>query len=238
MAGVLSPNRSTVPQDYYSGERPEILALVPWSASHVLELGCAEGGLGLSIKRRQGARVVGLEYSSNAAQVARGRLDEVIQADIDEYAFDWPPGTFDCIVAGDVIEHLKDPWRTLDHLRRILQPNGHLIVSIPNAANLRILHQLATGWFNYEDAGLLDRTHLRFFTRKTFEQALMSAGFMVVLVDPIYDPIYHTLPETVRTQGGQVSLPSIRIECPDAQALNDIMAYQLLFVGTPSPLPS
>lgn len=237
MADVLSPNRSTVPQDYYKCERPEILALVPWNAAHVLELGCAEGGLGQSIKQRQSARVVGIEYSSAAAKVAEGKLDEVIHTDIDEYAFDWPNGTFDCIIAGDVIEHLKDPWRVLSDLKRILNPNGHLIVSIPNAANLRIIHQLATGWFNYEDSGLLDRTHLRFFTRNTFEQALISAGFMVVAVDPIFDAVYYTLPEQVRTSGGRIDLPRLHIECPDVQALTDIMAFQLLFVATPNPFP-
>ncbi len=94
---------------YYDFARPEVLALVPWSARHVLELGCGAGRLGEALKSRQPAHVVGIEFVPAAAGQARGRLDEVYEGDVEELDLDFGQDAFDCVICGDVLEHLREP---------------------------------------------------------------------------------------------------------------------------------
>lgn len=222
----------TSTESYYAHPRPEILDVVPLDVVKVLELGCASGEFGATLKLRQPlTRITGLEFNTHAAELAKTRLDEVITTDIDSYQFTWEPGTFDCVIAADVLEHLRDPWRVLGMVRQVLSDAGCLIVSIPNAANHNILWQLANGRFDYVDEGLLDRTHLRFFTRQTFSEALDAAGFTITSVTPIFDDIYQNIPEDLKTKGGQFTLGTVQVNCPDALAVENLMAYQIIFVA-------
>jgi 2-polyprenyl-3-methyl-5-hydroxy-6-metoxy-1,4-benzoquinol methylase len=124
--------------------------------------------------------VAGVELDERAAAEARGRLDEVACADLDMFAFPYPAESFDAVVAADVLEHVRDPWGLLARIRPVLKPGGRLIASVPNVKYLPVLARLILrDDFGYRDAGVLDRTHLRFFTATTARSMLADSGFAV-----------------------------------------------------------
>jgi trans-aconitate methyltransferase len=149
----------------------------------VLDLGCFCGGTGRWLKQRfPGCQVVGIEMLAEAAALAAEAYDRVLIGTLEQVDFsqnDLAPGSFDAIVAADVLEHLFNPWQALQRLRPLLAPGGVLYVSLPNVRNLRVLADLARGHFDYAGAGILDVTHIRFFTRKTAVQLLEQTGFVV-----------------------------------------------------------
>jgi 2-polyprenyl-3-methyl-5-hydroxy-6-metoxy-1,4-benzoquinol methylase len=134
----------------------------------VLELGGAAGMFGSVLKlRHPKAHVTGIEAGRAAAGVASTRLDRVICArveDVDFAAQGIAHGEFDLVIAGDILEHLPNPWATLVSLHPLIAPGGRLLASIPNVRNLQVIEGLVVkGRFNYAERGLLDVTHLRFF---------------------------------------------------------------------------
>ncbi|HEX9408532.1 MAG TPA: class I SAM-dependent methyltransferase [Methylomirabilota bacterium] len=142
-----------------------------------LDVGAADGFLA-ELLTRQGWQVTALERDPAQAAKARGRCHEVIVADLDSAA---PrlEGAFDAIVYGDVLEHLSDPLPVLVALNRSLAPGGRVIVSVPNVAHLWVRLSLLLGRWDYGDRGILDRTHLRFFTRRSFLRFLGDAGLNI-----------------------------------------------------------
>ncbi len=171
-----SPSRpSHAVSDYHSFARPEVVALVPESARRVLDVGCGAGRLGEAVKARQSAHVTGVEYDEFAAAAARERLDDVVQGDAETVEF--PPASFDCVVCADVLEHLRDPDALLRRVREWLAPGGVLVTSLPNVRHNTVVRALLEGNWTYESAGLLDETHLRFFTRREIGKMLFRAGF-------------------------------------------------------------
>ncbi|QJD31430.1 methyltransferase domain-containing protein [Methylococcus geothermalis] len=168
--------------------RPEIQHHIPPGPHRVLDVGCGEGIFGESIKQLGKAEeVVGIELDQYAAEAARSRLDRVICGDLE--TFDWDglglaKGAFDYVVCGDVLEHLKDPWDALRRLSTLLKENGRLIASIPNVRHWSVtLPLLFLGAWNYAPRGILDRTHLRFFTRRTACRMFMEAGLQIERCD-------------------------------------------------------
>jgi len=130
----------------------------------------------------------GVEVVAEVAEQARGNpaLDRVFSGDIAEVIGELPRESFSHIVAGDVLEHLVDPWSVLDSLRQCLEPGGQFICSIPNIRNFSfILQLLFRRRFEYRDSGVMDRTHLRFFTRKDIEIMFRDAGFSQVEIGPV-----------------------------------------------------
>jgi 2-polyprenyl-3-methyl-5-hydroxy-6-metoxy-1,4-benzoquinol methylase len=144
----------------------------------VLEIGCSGGGTGALIKEQLGVPYyAGVELMAEAAQEAAPRIDWVKCDNIEDMIAqgrlgELPEGKFDAILFLDVLEHLYNPWEVCNQMRRLLNPNGLLIGSIPNAGNLYVLWKLMRDQFEYEDEGLLDRTHLRFFTLQTIKNML------------------------------------------------------------------
>jgi GT2 family glycosyltransferase/2-polyprenyl-3-methyl-5-hydroxy-6-metoxy-1,4-benzoquinol methylase len=168
--------------DYYEHARPELVALVRDDARRVLDVGCAAGAFGAELKRHGAREVVGIERDPVAAMAARARLDEVLEADLDELVqLPWPEGSFDCIVCADVLEHLREPARVLTLLGRYLAPGGRLIASIPNVRHTNVLLPLlVSGRWQYADEGILDRTHLRFFTAEEIVALFAECGYVPV----------------------------------------------------------
>lgn len=164
---------------YYGKPRPEVAALVPESARDVLDVGCAGGGLGRTVKAlRPDARVRGVEPVADAAAIARTVLDDVAVGTAESpLPAAWPRP--DCVIFSDVLEHTTDPWAVLRRWRADLAPGGTLVISLPNVAHESVLRQLRRGRFDYDDEGVLDRTHLRFFTRATAIELVESCGFEV-----------------------------------------------------------
>lgn len=163
--------------------RQDLLDRVDIDAKSVLEFGCGEAPLGEALKKRQRCRVVGIELDADAAAIAKKRIDEVYRGDVREIVsllhekFDW-------IIGGDIVEHLDEPWSFLAELRRLSNPGGHLLLSLPNLANASIVADLLQGRFDYAYMGLTCVGHLRFFTRQAIEDMLTIAGWTVERIDP------------------------------------------------------
>jgi GT2 family glycosyltransferase/2-polyprenyl-3-methyl-5-hydroxy-6-metoxy-1,4-benzoquinol methylase len=175
---LVSEHRSSPAAGYYEFTRPEVIALIPTTARNVLELGCAGGALGAALKQRQPCRVTGLEYVAEVAQRAEPRLDRVLVGDCEALDLDalFQPGEFDCVVAADVLEHLRDPELFLQRLKPFLAPEATIVASIPNVRNVHVLKSVVEGYWTYQDAGILDRTHLRFFTRREIDAMFARLG--------------------------------------------------------------
>jgi SAM-dependent methyltransferase len=149
--------------------------------SRVLELGPATGYMSRVFSER-GCTVVGIEFDAGMAERAAEFCERMIVGDLDTLDLEAELGDdrFDAIVAADVIEHLKDPLGALQRLRRFLKEDGCFVISIPNVAHGSVRLALLFGRFEYRTRGLLDSTHLHFFTRETFERQLDEAGLDLV----------------------------------------------------------
>lgn len=165
-----------LPLDYLS-PRTEVARLVPRSARCVLDVGCSGGALGESL-RALGARVTGVELDPRLAALAAEVLDGVVvgdAADVLSSGRGLDPDGYDCIIAADCLEHLADPWTALRDAARRLRPGGRIILSVPNVRHWSTLWALgARGTWPLRDSGIHDRTHLRFFTRRSVVDLLGS----------------------------------------------------------------
>ncbi|MBI3541773.1 MAG: class I SAM-dependent methyltransferase, partial [Deltaproteobacteria bacterium] len=174
--------------DYYSQPRAEMLEFVPEGAASVLDVGCGDGAFGASLKARGVASVWGVELNPKAARAATARLDRVFEGGIEATLTQLPDGRFDCITMNDVLEHLVDPYALLAAIKAKLAPGGVLVASIPNVRYLYNLWNLVVRrQWRYEDAGVLDRTHLRFFTKSSIEEMFDEQGFELVALEPIHE---------------------------------------------------
>jgi O-antigen biosynthesis protein len=153
-------------------------------ATRVADLGCGPGTLARQFQER-GCSVTGVEIDAGSAAEARPYCDELIVADLEamDLAAAFSPGSFDAVIFADVIEHLKDPRRVLNQVRDLLSPGGCIIVSVPNVAHVSVRLELLKGQFSYEETGILDDTHLRYYTRSSITDLLQSCGYMVELMD-------------------------------------------------------
>ena len=177
-------------KNYYRHIRTEMIEGIPAGEHRVLEVGCAEGATGAGLKKSGCAsEVVGIEMSPEAAAVARQRLDRVICGDLEKLNFqelDFTDNSFDYIICGDVLEHLNDPWHQLRRLLKLLKSGGKIIVSLPNIRYYEVSFPLVfRGDWTYTESGILDSTHLRFFTKKTSVQMLSKAGLSEITCDPL-----------------------------------------------------
>ncbi len=211
---------------YFRYPRADVVELVPRDRVRILDVGCAAGLVGEALKRRQPCEVVGIEREPAAAAEARRRLDEVIVADLEDATLDWPARLggrhFDCVIYADVLEHLRDPWSLLAAQRALLAPGGVLVVSVPNVRHYRVVLGLLRGRWRYEDEGVLDRTHLRFFTRASLLELLAGAGYrMTELRREIHAS------RGARWLGGLCS-----------RASRDFLARQFLVLAVPFDAPS
>jgi methionine biosynthesis protein MetW len=149
--------------------------------ARVLDVGCAEGYLAKVLRERLGCEVVGVEADPDAAARARRWCADVVVGDVEsEEVRSRVKGTFDRILCGDVLEHLRDPGAVLAWARERLAQEGLLVVSLPNVAHWDARRHLLLGRFPQEDHGLFDRTHLRFYTRAGAHELIESAGLRVV----------------------------------------------------------
>jgi 2-polyprenyl-3-methyl-5-hydroxy-6-metoxy-1,4-benzoquinol methylase len=157
-----------------------VMGLVPPGA-RVLEFGCATGYMSEALKTRLGCSVTGVELFAEAAEYARAHCNRVILGDAENLDFNHLLGAdrFDAILFADVLEHLRDPGAVLVRVRPFLADDGAVIASIPNVAHGSVRLALLHGEFRYRDVGLLDRTHLRFFTRDSIQDLFEASGYVV-----------------------------------------------------------
>jgi 2-polyprenyl-3-methyl-5-hydroxy-6-metoxy-1,4-benzoquinol methylase len=163
------------------GAHGKMLSLVP-PGSHVLDAGCSSGYLAEQLVAR-GCAVTGLELDPEAARLAERWCERVLVGDVERIDLDLEPSTFDVVLCGDILEHLRDPRAALARWRPLLRPGGTLVLSTPNIANWSIRVALLFGSFRYTDRGILDRTHAHLFTRKSLLESLRLAGYRAVVED-------------------------------------------------------
>ena len=171
-------------QGYHDLLRQEILALIPQNAKSILDLGCGTGELGKALKQRQSCLVDGIEINKEAANAAKQNLDHVFTDNLNRFDPSFLSRKYDTLIFADILEHLIAPWLVLKKFTSVLEDNGVVIASIPNIAHPWIVSQLQKGLFRYELAGLLDVTHLRFFTKTTIGQLFYKAGLKITEITP------------------------------------------------------
>ncbi|MDB9411859.1 methyltransferase domain-containing protein [Microcystis aeruginosa] len=181
--------------------------------TRVIDFGCATGYLAYLLKRK-GCVVTGVEINEQAASIAEEYCERVIVCDLDitRLLDILPKQTFDVAVFGDVLEHLRDPWRILQETKELLLPQGYVVASIPNIAHGAIRLSLLQGKFDYQELGILDNTHLRFFTRKTVEELFEKSGYLSEIVDRTHLPILENSP----------LIPSLELNHLDNKLVEDI----------------
>lgn len=179
---------------YFGNARHDIVRRLTTNAtSAVLELGCGAGGTGAAaLAAGKAGRYTGIELSPKAAAAARQRLTEVIEANVEELDLSSYANQFDALIISEVLEHLTDPWRVVRDLAGCLRPGGQVFASSPNIAQWKMLRSLLLGQFDYEASGLMDRTHLRWFTPKSYRTMFEEAGFRTISIDALVPPALRT----------------------------------------------
>ena len=198
------------------------VALVGHNKS-VLELGCATGHVTRAMVDR-GCKVVGIELDAAAATVAETWAERVVAGDIDrgEVWDQIDDESFDVVLCGDVLEHLRDPLDALRSAVRKLKPDGYVVTSLPNVAHGDVRMLLLGGSFRYREVGLLDRTHLRFFTLETIRELLRDAGLLVVDTKRVVVPLFGTELEVERDGIPQATVDGI-LSDPEAETYQFVM---------------
>ncbi len=164
-----------------------MLGFLPQKASRILEVGCGSGSFGVILKDRfKDAELVGIENNLKAAKLARGVFDQVWEGDVNEVVRQNSDQKFDLVVFNDILEHLIDPWTCLLLTKKLLTDKGIVMASIPNIRFWPVLSDLLfQGDWRYRDAGVMDNSHLRFFTKKSIQRLFLESGFHIVTIEGI-----------------------------------------------------
>jgi 2-polyprenyl-3-methyl-5-hydroxy-6-metoxy-1,4-benzoquinol methylase len=161
---------------------PDLLKFIPIESKKIIEVGCSSGALAREFKKNKSdCWWFGVEIDPMYAEIAKRHCDETMTLDIENApeSFWEETKNADCWIFGDTLEHLKDPWSILKLIRAKISQTGSVVACIPNAQHWSLQARLSIGDFRYETSGLLDRTHLRWFTRQTIIEMLEQSGFQL-----------------------------------------------------------
>ncbi|MFH1624074.1 MAG: glycosyltransferase [Pseudomonadota bacterium] len=242
MAGKRKPKEFISPVSYekrdaayYSHVRQDLPSMITGEPRKILEVGCAEGTMGESIKQRFDCEYVGLELNREWAFKAEKRLDRVIVADVEKVDlkdYGIRDKHFDYIIFGDILEHLYDPWSVLYRFKQILKDDGYILASIPNARNFKMIELLTGGHWPYQDEGVLDSTHLRFFTLHGIKNMFTNCGYAIEDIISIqgknFDP--NKIEDTANLDSPNMTIKNVSKE--DVIELN---TFQFLIKARPTP---
>jgi O-antigen biosynthesis protein len=184
--------------DYHQFLDPQLADLFVQPPKLMLDIGCAAGQFGALVKQKYPqTRVIGVELNKAAAAAARQKLDHVFEQKIEDIDFaeaGIAPGSIDAVILADVLEHLYDPWRVMLGLKQHLSADAQIIASIPNTRHLGLtMGLLDGGQWQYADRGLLDITHIRFFTLAQIKQLFAETGYRIERINCNIDPNFHNL---------------------------------------------
>lgn len=226
---------------YYRSARHDMIAHISGSPRLVLDVGCGAGATGAAVKERfPQATVVGIEINAEAGALAAPRLDRVIVDNVEELDFasaGFAPSSIELVFFPDVLEHLYDPWRLLVRLRPFLAETAQIIASIPNSRNLWLLSQLAGGDWPYAEEGLLDVTHIRFFTKKTMIDLFSQTGYRV---KALYSNPDGRIPAIAVPENGAVNvdLPGVQLKNVNPQDAIELRTLQFIVLAEPLAQPA
>ena len=166
----------------HSSHNQDLLDLVPQTATKIIEVGCSTGALAKACKERNHhCHYLGIEIDPDYAREANNICDACLIGDIESFDSEfWTSNSDrDCWIFGDCLEHLRDPWLVLSQIRKVIPQDGCVVACIPNAQHWSVQLRINAGEFRYEDSGLFDRTHLRWFTRQTIIELFQQTGFQI-----------------------------------------------------------
>jgi 2-polyprenyl-3-methyl-5-hydroxy-6-metoxy-1,4-benzoquinol methylase len=211
---------------------PDVLKMMPPGLGRVVEVGCSSGALAKAYKSINPAcYYTGIEIDADFSEVARQSCNEVLTGNIEHFEQDKFRSLFpsDCWIFGDVLEHLYDPWALLKRIRPHLASSAQIIACVPNAQHWSIQTSLNCGQFRYQDQGLLDRTHIRWFTRTTLIEMFAASGYKITEGVPrIFDEPHRDkiLPH--------IHAMAVAIGADPQQAVNDAIPFQWVVKAVPA----
>lgn len=184
-------------ENYFQVQRHEMLEYIPQRVSTLLDVGCASGSFGKLLKAERSVEIWGIEPNERAAEIAAKTLDKVICAAFDS-SLNLPKQSFDCIVFNDVLEHFVDPYSALAYCKVLLKEQGVVVASIPNVRYFdNIWNLLVHKNWEYTEWGILDKTHLRFFTYKSILSTFNTFGYHVEHIEGI-NPLEKVHPHLIK----------------------------------------
>ncbi len=213
---------------YYRQTRPEIAQHVPVSCQRLLDVGCGGGDFAAALKQSGVKEAHGIEIVEQAWRIAREKLDSCLLGNIEEMELPFEDGYFDCITCGDVLEHLREPAAALRKLTRVLRDDGIIIMSLPNVRFFQVVQMLGEGRWQYADAGILDRTHLRFFTAVEMDVMVKEAGLETLVIAPLSAM---SRDQVKLNPDGSFTMGRVTIQLADEADLNDLLTYQYLVIA-------
>jgi 2-polyprenyl-3-methyl-5-hydroxy-6-metoxy-1,4-benzoquinol methylase len=170
---------------YFSNSREDVAELIERATKTILDVGCGYGVLGALLKSVNKERTVtGIEKNPVAANEAKRVLDRVINLDIENQELPEIKEKFDCVIFADILEHLSDPRKVLERFRHCLNHHGYIVCSIPNVRHYTVFVRLLLKGWEYEDYGIFDRTHVRFFSLKPMIRLIEDAGYRIEVIKP------------------------------------------------------
>ena len=181
---MTSQKIAQIDTSYYDADRVEMLEYINRRDIRILDIGCGTGKFGQMIMQKRNAEVWGIEIEPKIAAIATKSLHKVLCGNAEELIFDLPDNTFDLICFNDSLEHLLWPEQMLQHCKTKLRDEGEILCSLPNMRYFRIIFDLVfkKKW-EYEDAGILDKTHLRFFTINSIKNMFQRSGYTITVLE-------------------------------------------------------
>jgi len=222
-------NPYTIKTDPYSSHSiiREWLNLIPLANKEIVEIGIAEGIIGRMEKARK-YRLIGIEINEDWANQAKKYYDEIIVGDIQTLngeVFE----NVDCVIMADILEHLPNPQYTLNKILNQISRDCSVIISVPNIANIWVRMSLLFGKFDYTEKGILDKTHLHFFTRKTLLKMIEKENLAIVKLDYTPIPLNLVHPFFSNTKIGDFFLKTLSFI---SKKIPTLLAYQILVLGS------
>jgi len=232
MEAVSITRKYSLKPDPHSSHSIMLAWLGAGQGRRLLDVGAADGLLSRHLSEA-GWRVTGIESDEALAEAGRPYCERMVVSDLDRDVPDLD-APFDTIVYGDVLEHLVDPLRTVRALNRWLAPGGRVVISVPNVAHLLIRLSLLVGRFDYIDRGILDRTHLRFFTDRSLRRLLGAAGLVLVRRTGTALPLYQVTPPSSH---GALLAAVHGVSAALSRTFPRLLAYQFVVMAEPGTWP-
>ena len=210
----------------YDNFNPQILKALPTTARRVLEIGCDTGRLGEAFKNQYpGVHWTGVDINPDSVSAAVSRIDQALICDANGGlpVHQFSEEGFDCIVYGDVLEHLVDPWQTLVNHVALLKTGGFVVACIPNIHHWSVVLRLVSSQWQYQSKGILDKTHLRFFGQQSIQELFEGCGLTVIKVKPL-----------IFKENNDVFLNGLKTVCEQLGVeYNEtgLLAFQYIFIG-------